>query len=69
MDEQHGTSGLAVAGAGHPAGAFPLAPTGDPTALWKGTIAQIISMKCGHDRMHLERIRQWLAALPVEEDK
>lgn len=40
--------------------AFPLAPSGDPAALWHGNIAQIVLMKCMHDHHHLGRIQQWL---------
>jgi len=40
---------------------FPLAPSGDPAALWRGTIAQMALMKCAHDHYHLSRIRHWLA--------
>ena len=42
---------------------FPLAPTGDPAALWKGACAQIVLAKCMHDRYHFGRIQQWLASL------
>ena len=42
---------------------FPLAPTGDPAALWKGASAQIVLAKCEHDRYHFGRIHQWLASL------
>jgi len=41
---------------------FPLAPSGDPAALWRGSIGQIVLMKCVHDRYHIEHIRRWLAA-------
>lgn len=38
--------------------AFGLAPSGDPSALWTGTIAQVVLLKCGHDRYHMEHIRK-----------
>ncbi len=41
---------------------FPLAPSGDPKARWKGPSAVIIYGKCAHDRHHLEQIRMKLAA-------
>jgi uncharacterized damage-inducible protein DinB len=46
---------------------FPLAPSGDPTSLWKGNSAQIILMKCTHDRYHIGRIQQWLATVETRE--
>jgi hypothetical protein len=42
---------------------FALAPNGDPTTRWKSNIGQIVLLKCSHERYHLERIRQWQAAL------
>jgi hypothetical protein len=42
----------------HDEKAFGLAPSGDPSALWKGTIAQVVLLKCGHDRYHMEHIRR-----------
>ena len=42
---------------------LPLAPSGDPAALFKGSIAQVVGMKCMHDRVHIDRIRQWAAGL------
>ncbi len=41
---------------------FPLAPSGDPKARWKGPSAVIIHGKCAHDRHHLAQIRKKLAA-------
>ena len=41
---------------------FPMAPTGDPAARSRGSIAQITLVRCGHDRYHLERIRQFVEA-------
>jgi hypothetical protein len=41
---------------------FAMAPNGDPSTRWKGTIGQIVLMKCSHERYHLDRIRQWHAA-------
>jgi hypothetical protein len=41
---------------------FPLAPSGDPKARWRGPSAVIIYGKCAHDRHHLEQIRTKLAA-------
>jgi len=42
----------------HDEKAFGLAPSGDPSALWRGTIAQVVLLKCGHDRYHMEHIRR-----------
>jgi hypothetical protein len=42
---------------------FAMAPNGDPSTRWKGTIGQIVLMKCSHERYHLDRIRQWHAAV------
>lgn len=42
---------------------FPLAPAGDPAALWRASIAQTVLAKCMHDRYHLGRIQQWLATV------
>lgn len=42
---------------------FPLAPSGDPTALWKGNIAYSIVGQCAHQRMHLGRMEQWKSAV------
>ncbi len=47
--------------------AFPLAPSGDPAALWRGSGLQITLMKCMHDRYHLGRIRNWLARVQQQE--
>jgi uncharacterized damage-inducible protein DinB len=47
--------------------AFPLAPSGDPAALWRGNSAQIVLMKCAHDRYHMGRIRHWLSSLTAAE--
>ena len=46
---------------------FPLAPSGDPAALWRGNSAQIVLMKCVHDRYHMGRIRHWLSSLAAAE--
>ncbi len=40
----------------------PLAPTGDPAGRWKTNIARIVAAKCGHDRLHMGRIQQFLAS-------
>lgn len=40
---------------------FPLAPSGDPAALWRGSSAQIVLMKCLHDGYHIGHIQRWLA--------
>lgn len=42
---------------------FPLAPSGDPAALWRGSSAQIVLMKCIHDRYHIGHIQRWLAGV------
>lgn len=39
---------------------FPLAPSGDPAARWKGPSAVIIAGKCEHDRHHLGQLRKRL---------
>ena len=39
---------------------LPLAPSGDPAQLWRGSIAQIVMGKCAHDLHHLGRIRDWM---------
>ena len=39
---------------------FPLAPSGDPAAKWKGPSAVIIAGKCEHDRHHLGQLRKRL---------
>lgn len=39
---------------------FPLAPSGDPSAKWKGPSAVIIAGKCEHDRHHLGQLRKRL---------
>ena len=45
---------------------LPAAPSGDPAARLRGSIAMIVSGKCAHDRYHLtrlrERLRGWDAA-------
>lgn len=46
---------------------FPLAPSGDPASLWRGNSAQIVLMKCVHDRYHMGRIRHWLSSLTAAE--
>lgn len=48
---------------------FPMAPSGDPTALWKSTIAQMVMMMCSHHRMHTGRIQQWLATATLAEGR
>ena len=45
---------------------LPYAPTGDPSALFKGSIAQVVMLKCAHDRHHVDRIQQFLDSLPPE---
>ncbi len=40
---------------------LPLSPTGDPAALWKGSISQLILAQCMHQRLHLGRIERWLS--------
>jgi len=42
---------------------LPLAPSGDPSQLWRGNIAQIVLGKCSHDLHHLGRIRDWMRRL------
>jgi hypothetical protein len=42
---------------------FALAPNGDPDTRWKGTISQLVILKCSHERYHLDRIRQWQSAI------
>lgn len=42
-------------------GTFPLAPSGDPEALWSGPSAVIIAGKCQHDRHHLSQLKACLA--------
>lgn len=42
---------------------FPIAPTGDPSMLWKGNIGQIVAMKCLHDQWHTSRVRQWFESI------
>lgn len=39
---------------------FPLSPSGDPTALFKGPIAFLVLGKCQHDLHHLGQIRELL---------
>lgn len=39
---------------------FPLSPSGDPAALFKGPIAFLVLGKCQHDLYHLGRIRELL---------
>ena len=39
---------------------FPLAPSGDPAAKWKGPSAVIIAGKCEHDRHHLGQLKKRL---------
>lgn len=46
---------------------FPLAPSGDPAALWRGNSSQIVLMKCFHDRYHMGRIHHWLSSLAAAE--
>ena len=40
---------------------FPLAPSGDPAALWKGPSAALIAGKCEHDRHHITQLKRRLA--------
>lgn len=42
--------------------AFPLAPSGDPNATWKGPSAFIVAAKCEHDRHHIAQIKKRLGA-------
>ena len=42
---------------------FPLAPSGDPQQLLRGSIAMIVLGKCTHDLYHLGRIRDFLRRL------
>jgi hypothetical protein len=42
---------------------FPLSPAGDPHGRMQGSLARTTLVKCGHDRMHLARIREWLDLL------
>ena len=41
---------------------FPLAPSGDPEAKWRGPSAVIIAAKCEHDRYHIAQIKKRLAS-------
>lgn len=36
---------------------FPHAPSGDPSARWRGPAAFLIAVKCLHDRYHFEQVR------------
>jgi uncharacterized damage-inducible protein DinB len=36
-------------------------------ALWRGNSAQIVLMKCAHDRYHMGRIQHWLSGLAAAE--
>jgi hypothetical protein len=40
---------------------FPLAPSGDPAALWTGTVGQIVVAQTMHQRYHLGQVQRWLA--------
>jgi len=40
---------------------LPLSPTGEPTALWKGSISQLVLGQCMHQHLHLSRIERWLS--------
>jgi hypothetical protein len=42
--------------------AFPLAPSGDPSATWKGPSAFIVAAKCEHDRHHIAQLKKRIAA-------
>jgi len=42
--------------------AFPLTPSGDPAARWRGPSAIIIAGKCEHDRHHIGQLRKRLAS-------
>lgn len=41
---------------------LPAAPSGDPAARIRGTIAFVISGKCAHDRYHFAGLRAWVEA-------
>ena len=41
---------------------FPLTPSGDPAALWKGPSAAIIAGKCEHDRHHIAQLKKRLTS-------
>lgn len=45
---------------------FPLSPTGDTSRLWRGNISQVVSMRCFHDRQHLDRIIRWQDSMEIE---
>lgn len=42
---------------------FPLAPSGDPQQLFRGSIAMIVLGKCSHDLYHLGRIAEFLGRI------
>lgn len=48
---------------------LPLSPTGDPTALWKASISQLVLMQCMHQRLHLSRIEHWLSTQSATRQK
>jgi hypothetical protein len=48
---------------------FALAPNGDTSTRWKGSISQIVLLKCSHERHHLERFRQWRVSVQLAEPK
>jgi hypothetical protein len=39
---------------------FPLAPSGDPAALWSGSAGEIVLAQTMHQRYHLGQVRRWL---------
>jgi hypothetical protein len=41
---------------------LPPAPSGDPAARMRGSVAVAVTWKCRHDGYHLAQIRRWLAA-------
>ncbi len=44
----------------HRPATLPAAPSGDPAARVRGSIALVVSGKCSHDRYHIAGIRRWL---------
>lgn len=48
---------------------FPMAPSGDPSIMWRGNIGQIVTMKCMHDFWHISRVKQWHDSLESSEGR
>jgi hypothetical protein len=45
---------------------FPISPGGDPKGRLPASVARVTLMKCGHDRIHLARIQEWLGPLQLK---